>query len=83
MPLVDVIQAHVFAAQPIHADDTTVPVLADHLRHWARMPPKLAFTATCRQRWDQSWTWSESRHGREFKLEAGLVRERGAPRRQP
>jgi transposase len=28
MPLVDVIQAHVFAAQRIHADDTTVPVLA-------------------------------------------------------
>jgi transposase len=28
MPLVDEIQAHVFAAQRIHADDTTVPVLA-------------------------------------------------------
>jgi transposase len=28
MPLVDVIRAHVFAAARIHADDTTVPVLA-------------------------------------------------------
>src|SRR5438105_967178 len=28
MPLVDVIGAHVFAAERIHADDTTVPVLA-------------------------------------------------------
>jgi transposase len=28
MPLVEVIQAHVFAAERIHADDTTVPVLA-------------------------------------------------------
>jgi transposase len=28
MPLVDMIRAHVFAAQRIHADDTTVPVLA-------------------------------------------------------
>jgi Transposase IS66 family len=28
MPLVDVIRTHVFAAQRIHADDTTVPVLA-------------------------------------------------------
>jgi transposase len=28
MPLVDAIQAHVFAAERIHADDTTVPVLA-------------------------------------------------------
>jgi len=28
MPLVDVIRAHVFAAERIHADDTTVPVLA-------------------------------------------------------
>jgi transposase len=28
MPLVEAIQAHVFAAQRIHADDTTVPVLA-------------------------------------------------------
>src|ERR1700730_16746641 len=28
MPLVDVIRDHVFAAERIHADDTTVPVLA-------------------------------------------------------
>ena len=28
MPLVDAILAHVFAAERIHADDTTVPVLA-------------------------------------------------------
>ncbi len=28
MPLVDAIQTHVFAAERIHADDTTVPVLA-------------------------------------------------------
>jgi transposase len=28
MPLVDVIRSHVFAAERIHADDTTVPVLA-------------------------------------------------------
>ena len=28
MPLVDAIQSHVFAAERIHADDTTVPVLA-------------------------------------------------------
>jgi transposase len=28
MPLVETIQAHVFAAERIHADDTTVPVLA-------------------------------------------------------
>jgi Transposase IS66 family/HigB_toxin, RelE-like toxic component of a toxin-antitoxin system len=28
MPLVTAIQMHVFAAQRIHADDTTVPVLA-------------------------------------------------------
>src|SRR5437764_169163 len=28
MPLVEAIQAHVFAAERIHADDTTVPVLA-------------------------------------------------------
>jgi transposase len=28
MPLVDVIRAHVFAAERIHADDTTLPVLA-------------------------------------------------------
>jgi hypothetical protein len=28
MPLVEAIRAHVFAAQRIHADDTTVPVLA-------------------------------------------------------
>jgi transposase len=28
MPLVDVIRAHIFAAERIHADDTTVPVLA-------------------------------------------------------
>jgi transposase len=28
MPLVEVIKAHVFAAERIHADDTTVPVLA-------------------------------------------------------
>jgi transposase len=28
MPLVEVIRAHVFAADRIHVDDTTVPVLA-------------------------------------------------------
>jgi transposase len=28
MPLIDMIRAHVFAAERIHADDTTVPVLA-------------------------------------------------------
>ena len=28
MPLVDVIRTHIFAAERIHADDTTVPVLA-------------------------------------------------------
>jgi hypothetical protein len=28
MPLAEVIQAHVFAAERVHADDTTVPVLA-------------------------------------------------------
>lgn len=28
MPLIDVIRSHVFAAERIHADDTTVPVLA-------------------------------------------------------
>lgn len=28
MPLVDAIRSHVFAAERIHADDTTVPVLA-------------------------------------------------------
>lgn len=28
MPLIDAIRAHVFAAERIHADDTTVPVLA-------------------------------------------------------
>ncbi|MET4492187.1 hypothetical protein ABIA94_007787 [Bradyrhizobium sp. LA7.1] len=28
MPLVDSIRSHVFAAERIHADDTTVPVLA-------------------------------------------------------
>ena len=28
MPLIDVIRTHVFAAERIHADDTTVPVLA-------------------------------------------------------
>ena len=28
MPLVETIRAHVFAAERIHADDTTVPVLA-------------------------------------------------------
>jgi transposase len=28
MPLVEVIRTHVFAAERIHADDTTVPVLA-------------------------------------------------------
>src|ERR1043166_5023352 len=28
MPLIEVVRSHVFAAEPIHADDTTVPVLA-------------------------------------------------------
>lgn len=28
MPVVEAIRAHVFAAERIHADDTTVPVLA-------------------------------------------------------
>jgi transposase len=29
MPLVDAIRSHVFAAERIHADDTTLPVLAE------------------------------------------------------
>ncbi|SDH41112.1 transposase [Bradyrhizobium sp. Rc2d] len=29
MPLIDAIRSHVFAAERIHADDTTVPVLAE------------------------------------------------------
>src|SRR5665213_598711 len=37
MPLVDVIQAHVFAAKRIHADDTPVPVLAKGKTRTARL----------------------------------------------
>ena len=57
MPLVDAIRAHVFAAERLHADDTTVPVLAKEktriARLWAyvrddrpfagRAPPAAAF----------------------------------------
>lgn len=34
MPLVDAVRSHVFAAEGIHADDTTVPVLAKGKTHW-------------------------------------------------
>jgi len=37
MPLVDVIRAHVFAAERIHADDTTVPVLAKNKTRTGRL----------------------------------------------
>ena len=37
MPLVDVIRAHVFAAERIHADDTTVPVLAKNKTRAGRL----------------------------------------------
>jgi transposase len=37
MPLVDAIHAHVFAAARIHADDTTVPVLAKEKTRIARL----------------------------------------------
>jgi transposase len=37
MPLVEVIRAHVFAAERIHADDTTVPVLAKGKTRTARV----------------------------------------------
>ena len=37
MPLVEVIKAHVFAAERIHADDTTVPVLAKNKTRTGRL----------------------------------------------
>jgi transposase len=37
MPLVEVIRAHVVAAERIHADDTTVPVLAKGKTHTGRL----------------------------------------------
>ena len=37
MPLVEVIRAHVFAAKRIHADDTTVPVLAKNKTRTGRL----------------------------------------------
>jgi transposase len=37
MPLVETIRAHVFAAERIHADDTTVPVLAKGKTHTGRL----------------------------------------------
>jgi transposase len=37
MPLVDAIHAHVFAAERLHADDTTVPVLAKDKTRIARL----------------------------------------------
>ena len=37
MPLVEAIRAHVLAAQRIHADDTTVPVLAKGKTHTGRL----------------------------------------------
>jgi transposase len=37
MPLTEVIRAHVFAAERIHADDTTVPVLAKHKTRTGRL----------------------------------------------
>ena len=37
MPLVDAIRAHVFAAERLHADDTTVPVLAKDKTRIARL----------------------------------------------
>ena len=37
MPIAEAIKAHVFAAERIHADDTTVPVLAKHKCRTARL----------------------------------------------
>jgi transposase len=37
MPLVEAIRRHVFAAERIHADDTTVPVLAPHKTRTGRL----------------------------------------------
>ena len=37
MPLVEVIKAHVFSAERIHADDTTVPVLAKNKTRTGRL----------------------------------------------
>jgi transposase len=37
MPLVEVIKAHVFAAERVHADDTTVPVLAKEKTRTGRL----------------------------------------------
>jgi transposase len=37
MPLVEAIRAHVFAAERLHADDTTVPVLAKEKTRIARL----------------------------------------------
>lgn len=47
MPLVEAIQAHVFAAERIHADDTTMPVLAKERtrtgRLWTYIPDDRLF----------------------------------------
>jgi transposase len=45
MPLVDAIRSHVFAAERIHADDTTVPVLAKAKTRTGRLGPMCATTA--------------------------------------
>ena len=45
MPLVDVIRAHVFAAERVHADDTTVPVMAKGKTLVGRIGPMCAMTA--------------------------------------
>jgi len=37
MPLIEAIRAHVFAVERIHADDTTVPVLATGKTHTGRL----------------------------------------------
>ena len=36
-PLYDLIRAHVFAAERLHGDDTTVPVLAKHQTRTGRL----------------------------------------------
>jgi hypothetical protein len=45
MPLVEAIRAHAFAAERLHADDTTVPVLAKEKTPIARL---WAYIRTCR-----------------------------------
>ena len=44
MPLVEAIHTHVFAAERIHADDTTVPVLAKTRRASDGYGPMYAMT---------------------------------------